>query len=103
MNKDLLRLVRDTLDLTTTAMKKWRSKARGRAATIRRLKAEVKALKAKVGSLGRAASTLVSCCVDGQNELHGIKHGGPAKRTLRDIERCLETMAHEAADAAEGA
>ena len=23
---------------------------------------------------------------DGQNELHGIKHGGPAKRTLRGIE-----------------
>ena len=57
-------------------------------------------LRKELVSIHRAVVTLVSSCIDGQNELHGIKYGGPAKRTLRGIEGTLETIARKAAEAA---
>ena len=62
--------------------------------------AEIERLRAELVSIHRAVGTLVSSCIDGQNELHGIKYGGPAKRTLRGIEGTLETIARKAAEAA---
>ena len=64
------------------------------------LEAELERLRAELVSIHRAVGTLVSSCIDGQNELHGIKYGGPAKRTLRGIEGTLETIARKAAEAA---
>ena len=61
---------------------------------------KIERLRAELVSIHRAVGTLVSSCIDGQNELHGIKYGGPAKRTLRGIEGTLETIARKAAEAA---
>ena len=55
-------------------------------------------MDAQLRSCMRCAETLAEYCVDGQNELHGIIHGMPAKRTLRDIELKLRMMVSEIAN-----
>jgi hypothetical protein len=63
---------------------------------------EIERLRELLASFGRTATMLINRCIDAQNELQGIERGGPATRSLCNIERTLETMAQEAADAAGG-
>lgn len=70
------------------------------ARTIKRLAA---ARAEDAARMERLLCKIVGMAVDGQNELHGIKHGGPAKRTLRDIERlAVNALAAAAAAESEG-
>ena len=54
----------------------------------RRLQAEIERLK-------EGCLKLADRCVDGQNELHGLKHGRPAKSTLTRIESQLRKLGGE--------
>ena len=63
-----------------------------------RLRAENQRLREALSSISKTAETLRQTAIDGQNELHGIRHAAPAKRTFREIEQTCEAIRDTAAN-----